>query len=78
MPPFPIFMLLGMVNAVASASTANLDVGKANMSDTVAQVTNIKHEDDYPDEQLPQPAGRKTRTIQKTIINNDFFVSVYS
>ena len=47
------------------------------MSDTVAEVAKVIPEDDYLDEQLPQPAGRKTRTIQK-IINSDFFVSVYS
>ena len=74
MPPFPIFMLSGLVDAVASTSTINPTAGKVNMSDIVAEVANIIPEDDYQDEQLPQPTGRKTRTIQKSLT---FCVSVF-
>ena len=71
MPPFPIFMLSGSGDAVASTSTTNLTAGKANLSDTVVEVANIIPQDDYQDEELPQPAGRKTRNNTK-IINSDF------
>ena len=68
MSPFPIFILSGLVDAATSTRTTNLTARKANMSETIAEVANIIPEDDYQDEQLPQPADRKMTTIQKSLL----------